>query len=467
MSKQQLLSSFLVGGKKGNSSADTDCSQLSVSTSDSDLGGGDTELDIVFDAAAEDSDGDTGVDSEDAACGYSVPLSSGPVAKKAKSSASSHQRKSGFDPSWKKQHPWVVYNREEHAMYCQLCIAYKKLPKNGSGKWVTVGTTTFRQEKLAKHECTVMHRDAESCKHQEVQSHVSGGIRAALEVGVTRQRKAVIGALKCLYFLAKNELPHTTNFSSLLDLAISLGCDYMRELRQGSNASYRSEQTIAEFLFSLYDCIKQNVMASMHESSTISIMVDESTDVAVFKQLVVYGRGVMGGKLECHFLGIRDLPDGRAVTIEKSLSEFLQDINFDVNDISSFGSDGANVMTGRKQGVATLLKRINNNIISIHCVAHRLALATSQASESITYLRRFKEILSSLFYFYHNSPVRQAGLTAIQTVLGDPVLRLKQAKDVRWLSHQAAIDALRRSLLSVLISLDREASERGEHHYIW
>ena len=83
------------------------------------------------------------------------------------------------------------------------------------------------------------------------------------------------------------------------------------------------------------------------------------------------------------------------------------------------------------------------NIISIHCVAHRLALATSQASQSIPYLCRFKEILSSLFYFYHNSAVCQAGLTAIQMILGDPVLRLKQAKDVRWLSHQAAVEALK------------------------
>ena len=58
--------------------------------------------------------------------------------------------------------------------------------------------------------------------------------------------------------------------------------------------------------------------------------------------------------------------------------------------------------------------------------------------------------------------MRQAGLTAIQFVLGDPILRLKQAKDVRWLSHQAAVESLRRSLVSVLTSLDREASERGE-----
>ena len=46
------------------------------------------------------------------------------------------------------------------------------------------------------------------------------------------------------------------------------------------------------------------------------------------------------------------------------------------------------------------------------------------------------------------------GLTAIQMVLGGPVLRLQQAKDVRWLSHQVAVEVLRYSLVSVLTSLD-------------
>ena len=81
----------------------------------------------------------------------------------------------------------------------------------------------------------------------------------------------------------------------------------MKELRRGSNASYRSEQTVSEFLFSLSDCIKQDILTKMHKSSTISIMADESTDIAILKQLVMYGRAVVDGKLECHFLGIRDI----------------------------------------------------------------------------------------------------------------------------------------------------------------
>ena len=131
--------------------------------------------------------------------------------------------------------------------------------------------------------------------------------------------------------------------------------------------------------------------------------------MSVVKQLVVYGHCIVDGKLECQFLNIKNLPDGRASTIEKSVVDILLDNGLDIANLSSFGSNGASLMTGRK-GVATRLKALNGNIISIHCVAHRLALAATQASQSVPYLKRFKEIVDSLLYFYHNSPVRQAGL---------------------------------------------------------
>ena len=380
---------------------------------------------------------------------------------RARKSNDSLKQTHGFEHSWLKEFPWLLYDKEEQSMYCKLCKRYGKLLRNGTGKWVNTGATTLRHNKICKHKTSVMDRDAELCKREEVRSSMSGGIRGALEVVVTQERKSIIGALKCLYYLAKNELAHTTNFSSLIDLCINMVCNYMKELRRGGNASYRSEQVISEFLCTLSDTVKEVVMTKMRDSPTFSLMIDESTDVSVLKQLVVYGRAVVDGKLESHFLGMRDLADGRAMTIERSLLEFLNDNGLEITNMSSFGSDGANVMTGRREGVAARLKRLNSNLISIHCVAHHLALAAGQASETIPYLRKFKEILCNLFYFYHNSAVRQAGLTAIQNVLDDPVLRLKQAKDVRWLSHNAAVEALRHSLSSVLVSLDREASERS------
>lgn len=48
-----------------------------------------------------------------------------------------------------------------------------------------------------------------------------------------------------------------------------------------------------------------------------------------------------------------------------------------------------------------------------------------------------------------------------QKVLNEPQLKLKQAKDVRWLTHCNAVEALRKSYKSVVFSLSREASERS------
>ena len=111
---------------------------------------------------------------------------------------------------------------------------------------------------------------------------------------------------------------------------------------------------------------------------------------------------------------------------------------------------------------ATRLKQLNPQMLSIHCINHRLALATSQAASSIPYLLRFQEILTSIYKFYHYSANRQAGLAEIQAVFHDPVLKFKEPKAVRWLSHAMAINAVKRSLPAHLTSLERESSERSD-----
>ena len=50
-----------------------------------------------------------------------------------------------------------------------------------------------------------------------------------------------------------------------------------------------------------------------------------------------------------------------------------------------FGSVGTAMMTGTASGLATRPRRSKPCIVAIHCVAHRLALACSRASENHTY----------------------------------------------------------------------------------
>ena len=88
-----------------------------------------------------------------------------------------------------------------------------------------------------------------------------------------------------------------------------------------------------------------------------------------------------------------------------AITTFLQSVGLSIDDLSSFRSDGASVMTG---GVAALLRAMNSQIISVHCVCHRLALATGQASTAINYLKKMKEYLLALWKYFHYSPVRSS-----------------------------------------------------------
>lgn len=113
-----------------------------------------------------------------------------------------HHRASGFDYSWQKKRSWLVHDGEQ-GMFCTLCKEFNKIPRNGSGVWVTKGCKSFRLDKIKAHEQCASHKEAERDRAAKLASENSGGIRAALQEAISQERRAVIGALKCMYFLTK------------------------------------------------------------------------------------------------------------------------------------------------------------------------------------------------------------------------------------------------------------------------
>ena len=191
--------------------------------------------------------------------------------------------------------------------------------------------------------------------------------------------------------------------------------------------------------------------SALRRSRFFSLLIDESSDISVKKQLVLVARYLVGRDVKTAFIDIQDIFDGTANTIVQAIHSFIVKRSLDIDKLRGFATDEASVMVGCRTSVATQLKQCSPSLISIHCVNHRLALAASHAADNIPYL-----------HFSQNSPVRMSGLHAIQALLDDPAIKLKEAKDVRWLSHDAAVATLLRIFPSLMASLEREATERGE-----
>ena len=194
----------------------------------------------------------------------------------------------------------------------------------------------------------------------------------------------------------------------------SLGCSYLSELEIAKNATYSSHRIIDEFLDVLSICVENDILCLISDTPV----------------------------------------DGKAGTIKGKLLSVCNQSEISMNKVFGFGSDDASVMTGCRSGVAACLRSQNHEMISIHCGAHRLALASLQAARSIAYLKKFDNHLNTIFYHFANSSVQEAALHQVQTMMEEPVLYLKKAAFTRWLSHDQTVSTIRKTLQSLLATLE-------------
>ena len=132
-----------------------------------------------------------------------------------------------------------------------------------------------------------------------------------------------------------------------------------------------------------------------------------------------------------------------------------------VQQLSSFGSDGASVMLGGVSGVATRLLRINPFLVAFHCVLHRQQLGCSGAADDIAYLKRtFFPITEQFGRFMKDSGVRVAVFKEMQERRGLKVLKIIQSTFTRWLTHDQVTYTLARRFVSVLDTLRNLDEER-------
>lgn len=206
--------------------------------------------------------------------------------------ASTSKHKQGkYDTEWETEFPWVYPTDDGSGMYCRLCKRFNtRNERNGVATFNSTPCISLRKDALKRHAGSSMHKAAVQLECEQLASERTGGIVQAFSEVASTERKAALGAMKCLYWLAKNEIAHTTKYVPLLQLALELGCTYFADLRQGANATYTSERIIQEFLRILASQIESNLISQFQSSSYVALMCDESTDISVLKQTVIYGR---------------------------------------------------------------------------------------------------------------------------------------------------------------------------------
>ena len=154
--------------------------------------------------------------------------------------------------------PWVLLGPEGDGLFCSLYRKHYRRPNKaavGRASWVDIPCLTLTRQSLTKHGASDSHAVAVKLEMNLSVSQQDGVIAQSFCAVQSAERKVMIGAMKCMYWLCRQEVPHTTNFSALLELAKSLGATYLSDFSLGKNAHYTSERFMQEAVSSLGEVI--------------------------------------------------------------------------------------------------------------------------------------------------------------------------------------------------------------------
>ena len=98
----------------------------------------------------------------------------------------------------------------------------------------------------------------------------------------SKNRKAIKALLGCTHYLCKQHIPHTTNFSKLIDLIVSCGRKDLEEFvrKTAKNASYTSTDAVTDFVEAIGVWVDELQVNRVRNAPFFSLMADECVDVS-------------------------------------------------------------------------------------------------------------------------------------------------------------------------------------------
>lgn len=223
---------------------------------------------------------------------------------------------------------------------------------------------------------------------------------------------------------------------------------------------YRRHDSCKELQAAAAEVCEERVRQRLSDSPYLGLMLDESIDVATQKKLVIAFKILIDGEPHVQFGTNCEVKDGKAATIVAAVRQFLGSVGVPLDKVVGIGTDGANVMIGRLNGVTTVLQRLNPSLVGVWCCAHRLSLVAHWAAAGIDALKKVQEVLVGIFNFFKYSPVRYNSLKELKKVMKEKVRRFKKPTAVRWLSLTEAVKAAEESWGCLCLTLENAATEK-------
>ncbi|KAH7944109.1 hypothetical protein HPB52_015686 [Rhipicephalus sanguineus] len=206
-----------------------------------------------------------------------------------------------------------------------------------------------------------------------------------------------------------------------------------------------------------------NTMMEALKRRAFAIAVDRSNDSGSQMYPIVATYYIEESRnVESRLLCLQEL-HGEATgrKIGNLVLDALKSRRIPIENCIAFSADNANVMIGKKNGVAAVLKETKKNLIVVGCSCHLINLAAEKGAACLP--AKFDEVLMDTFYYLEKSGKRIDRLVGFQGMLNTEVWKILKRVPTRWLSLGKCLTRLLEQWQPLVSFFLKETKPKSEH----
>lgn len=378
------------------------------------------------------------------------------------------------------KYSWLTACPQRKALFCFPCLLFKP----NSTIWSTNGVTDLGNYSnyVKKHVKSHTHLSAvtalellgkvridEALNLEMQRSRYAHNeeVRANREILKHHVKAAVYLSLQGLPFRGHSQAEGSHNKGNFVELVTLLGEFSLNPLlnkminERNPTFSGLSSDIQNDIIKCLHDHVLTTIKDRISLATCVSIMADETTDMANRSQLAVSVRLVWNGDVYEHLIDLVDVSSDRtAGTLASNILESLLSVGIDKDKpVIGQSYDGAQNMMGKNNSVQTKVREVWPNARFIHCHAHKWNLVVQSITKHIANASIFFGIVQNVINFFRSSPKRATLLSA----------SLPRASQTRWLTRGKSVSVIYskyREIITVLdtitVSTDFDSNARAE-----
>ena len=332
-----------------------------------------------------------------------------------------------YQTSWERDFPWLVHDEEKNTMKCKICCSFPEIADKSSSLFI--GNGAFRHTTIQAHAKSKTHFkcfEANSAR----ENPGAAPMRTVLRNMNAQVNEKLQKLFRSAYFISKENLAFA-KFPQLCKLQMKNGVDL--------GETYLNDHRCKEFIQAI-SLVMKNGLQSQTSSKLpffFSCVTDQAVDCGVIEEEIIFIQIVENGLAVNKYATIQGVKKSDANGVLASVVNGFEDVGINSwkDGLVAFGSDGASVMTGVRNGVIAKMRQDVPWLIGIHCVAHNLELAILDGIKDVQYFADLTEMLKGLYKHYHYSAKALRELQELANVMEESCNRPVNVTGSRWVPH--------------------------------